>query len=151
MFPVPFKFCSYHILPIEATLRHKRLFGCPPNIRFKCESTVPGSTSRMRQDAFSSDWKGQKAPAQDFGVDLPPNTRVLPFEPGGLLSFGVGVNLKMAATRWTNWAADIGLRNDRGSPEEGCVSSVLIFESRSKVSISIVLVYKLKGRSCHSA
>lgn len=83
-----------------------------------CWAAGIDSAGTMRHDAFSSAWKASKGPEQG-SMDLPPDPRVLPFVPGGLLSFGVGVNLKMAATRWTNWAADIGLRNDRGSPEEG--------------------------------
>lgn len=75
----------------------------------------------MRRDVFSSGWKAQKRSSDGpgSGAEPPLDGRTLPFAPNGALSFGVGVNLKMAATRWTNWAADIGLRNDKGSPEEG--------------------------------
>ena len=68
---------------------------------------------------YFSGWKGRNGSGLDR--ELPLDRSTLPFALGGELTFGVGVNLKMAATRWTEWAADIGLRNDKGSPEEGCV------------------------------
>lgn len=74
----------------------------------------------MRRDAFSPGWREPRG--RDTSPDLQLDDRLMPFQPRAPLSFGVGVNLKMAATRWTNWAADIGLRNDKGSPEEGCVA-----------------------------
>ena len=70
-----------------------------------------------RRDTFSTRRNESRGLAPEG--ELPLDSRLLPFAQAGGLSFGVGVNLKMAATRWTNWAADIGLRNDRGSPEEG--------------------------------
>jgi len=47
------------------------------------------------------------------------NARLLPF-PRGALSFGAGIGLKLAVTRWANWAADVGLHNAKNGPEEGC-------------------------------
>ena len=74
-----------------------------------------------RGNMYFSGWKGRKG--SDLDRELPLNHNTLPFALGGELTFGVGVNLKMAATRWTEWAADIGLRNDKGSPEEGYASA----------------------------
>ena len=62
-------------------------------------------------------WDGRKASGLGRELNIGPD--LLPFEVAGPLSVSVGVGLKMAATRWTNWAADIGLRNDQGSKEEG--------------------------------
>ena len=62
-------------------------------------------------------WEGRKA--SGLGRELRLGADLLPFDRLGPLSFGLGVTLKMAATAWTTWASDIGLRNDSGSPEEG--------------------------------
>ena len=75
------------------------------------------SGTMSRRDTFSTRRNESRGLAPEG--ELPLDGRLLPFAQSGGLSFGVGVNLKMAATRWTNWAADVGLRNDRGSPEEG--------------------------------
>ena len=63
--------------------------------------------------AFSDDWDSMLA---DGNIALDPD--LLPF-PRGRFSFGVGVNLKMAVSRWTNWAADVGLREENMGAEEG--------------------------------
>ncbi|CAL5224103.1 g6734 [Coccomyxa viridis] len=63
--------------------------------------------------AFSDDWDSMLA---DGNIALDPE--LLPF-PRGRFSFGVGVNLKMAVSRWTNWAADVGLREENMGAEEG--------------------------------
>lgn len=47
------------------------------------------------------------------------SARLLPF-PRGALSFGAGIGLKLAVTRWANWAADVGLHNAKSGAEEGC-------------------------------
>lgn len=46
------------------------------------------------------------------------DSKLLPF-PKGPLTFGVGINLKMAVTRWTNWASDIGIKEDLKGIDEG--------------------------------
>ncbi|KAK9805120.1 hypothetical protein WJX72_000185 [[Myrmecia] bisecta] len=78
--------------------------------------------SPIRRDVFSSGWK-QQASHNAFASNsspalMPLDARLLPF-PTGPLSFGVGVNLKMAVTRWTNWATDVGIKEERRSGEEG--------------------------------
>lgn len=83
-----------------------------------------GGATLSHGNMYFSGWKGRKGSGLER--QLPLDQRTLPFVLGGELSFSVGVNLKMAATRWTDWAADIGLRNDKGSPEEGCVSLRII-------------------------
>ena len=80
-----------------------------------CAGDSGGST--LHGKMYFTGWKGKKG--SGTARELPLDQRTLPFIPGGELTFGVGVNLKMAATRWTDWASDIGLRNDKGSPEEG--------------------------------
>ncbi|KAK9839098.1 hypothetical protein WJX74_009525 [Apatococcus lobatus] len=46
------------------------------------------------------------------------DSKLLPF-PKGPLTFGVGINLKMAVTRWTNWASDIDIKEDLKGIDEG--------------------------------
>lgn len=75
-----------------------------------------GSTP-MASRMIHQQWEGRKA--SGLGRELKLGPELLPFERAGPLSFTLGVTLKMAATAWTTWAADIGLRNDSGSPEEG--------------------------------
>lgn len=53
------------------------------------------------------------------------DARLLPF-PRGALSFGVGIGLKLAVTRWTNWAADVGLRDAKSGAEEGCAFRLML-------------------------
>ena len=82
--------------------------------------------SPIRRDVFSSGWKQPAARSNAFAAaqrtSLQLDSRLMPF-PKGPLSFGVGVNLKMAVTRWTNWASDAGIKEERvGSGEEGCVA-----------------------------
>ena len=47
---------------------------------------------------------------------LPDDARIFPFTVGAV-SFGLGVNLKMAVTRWSNWSADVGLRDEKQGEE----------------------------------
>lgn len=56
-------------------------------------------------------------------VDPPLDPKLLPFSKGPL-SFGVGVNLKMAVSRWTDWAHDAGVREEKGVLE-GLVNHLL--------------------------
>ena len=77
------------------------------------------------RSSFLPAWQQDRTlgPAGSLGTEDEPalEPRLLPF-PRGRLSFGVGVNLKMAVSRWTNWAADMGLREDtKAGSEEGCV------------------------------
>ena len=60
-----------------------------------------------------------EAPAGKEGAGAVSDARLLPF-PRGALSFGVGIGLKLAVTRWANWAADAGLHSSKKSAEEGC-------------------------------
>ena len=76
-----------------------------------------GGGTLPSNNLYFSGWQGRKGSGLDR--ELPLDQGTLPFARDGELTFSVGVNLKMAATRWTEWAADIGLRNDKGSPEEG--------------------------------
>lgn len=69
--------------------------------------------SRDGHSVFSGDFESQLS---DGNISLDPD--LLPF-PRGRFSFGVGVNLKMAVSRWTNWAADVGLREENMGAEEG--------------------------------
>ena len=64
-----------------------------------------------------------EAGLSDRAVQLDPE--LLPF-PRGRFSFGVGVTLKMAVSRWTNWAADVGLREENMGAEEGCAPGVCL-------------------------
>ncbi len=66
---------------------------------------------------FTDDWDSMLS---DGNIALDPD--LLPF-PRGRFSFGVGVNLKMAVSRWTNWAADVGLREENMGAEEGYMLS----------------------------
>jgi len=65
------------------------------------------------RSSFPDDWDTMLS---DGNIALDPD--LLPF-PRGRFSFGVGVNLKMAVSRWTNWAADVGLREENMGAEEG--------------------------------
>lgn len=65
---------------------------------------------------LGGDWESALS---DGAIALDPD--LLPF-PRGRFSFGVGVNLKMAVSRWTNWAADVGLREENMGAEEGCAA-----------------------------
>jgi len=67
------------------------------------------------------------------------DARLLPF-PRGALSFGAGIGLKLAVTRWANWASDAGLRDARtGAPltgaEEGCGPGAARADQQSRVLI----------------
>eukprot|EP00884_Botryococcus_braunii_P007165 jgi/Botrbrau1/1644/Bobra.0185s0054.1 len=44
--------------------------------------------------------------------------KLLPFTPARI-SFGVGIQLKMAVARWAEWAADVGLHDDKRGTLEG--------------------------------
>ena len=76
---------------------------------------------QQNRDVFSSGWKnpGHNRNASTasttggVGVDPPLDPKLLPFSKGPL-SFGVGVNLKMAVSRWTDWALDAGVREEKG-------------------------------------
>ncbi len=74
-----------------------------------------GSDAAARDGA--SVWSGDlDSLLSDGNISLDPD--LLPF-PRGRFSFGVGVNLKMAVSRWTNWAADVGIREENMGAEEG--------------------------------
>lgn len=45
--------------------------------------------------------------------------KLLPYTPG-TISFGIGIQLKMAVARWAEWAADVGLHDDKRGTLEGC-------------------------------
>ncbi|KAL3132833.1 hypothetical protein ABBQ38_006758 [Trebouxia sp. C0009 RCD-2024] len=71
---------------------------------------------------FSSAWNKQSghqrtASSSSMPGGAPPepplDPKLLPFSKGPL-SFGVGVNLKMAVSRWTDWAHDAGVREEKG-------------------------------------
>ena len=87
------------------------------------------------RSTFSDDWDSMLS---DGNIALDPD--LLPF-PRGRFSFGVGVNLKMAVSRWTNWAADVGLREENMGAEEG-------WENLWHICISLVVC--MPGRSCAS-
>ena len=73
------------------------------------------------RDVFSSGWKqpGHTRTASTSSMtggaptEPPLDPKLLPFSKGPL-SFGVGVNLKMAVSRWTDWAHDAGIREEKG-------------------------------------
>lgn len=70
-------------------------------------------------------WSGDlESLLSDGNISLDPD--LLPF-PRGRFSFGVGVNLKMAVSRWTNWAADVGIREENMGAEEGCVPQKYLY------------------------
>ena len=96
-----------------------------------------------RRDTFSSGWNQNNAIQAER--EAPLDGRLLPFASSGPVTFGVGVNLKMAATRWTNWAADIGLRNDKGSPEEGWVALNIQLHNLARTQILKVTMH-ITGR-----
>jgi hypothetical protein len=77
-----------------------------------------GEDARDSQSVFSGDLESLLS---DGNINLDPE--LLPF-PRGQFSFGVGVNLKMAVSRWTNWAADVGLREENMGAEEGCANPI---------------------------
>ncbi|KAK9830927.1 hypothetical protein WJX81_006480 [Elliptochloris bilobata] len=58
------------------------------------------------------------ANGSEDGAGAVRDARLLPF-PRGALSFGVGIALKLAVTRWANWAVDAGLHNAKKGAEEG--------------------------------
>lgn len=73
----------------------------------------------VSRDHFSSGWRETAAGAGGSATraaDVALDPKLLPFEKGPL-SFGVGVNLKMAVSRWTDWAHDAGLREEKGTVE----------------------------------
>ena len=88
------------------------------------EQRVPAGDVGLEEGrgTFSDDWDSMLA---DGSIALDPE--LLPF-PRGRFSFGVGVNLKMAVSRWTNWAADVGLREENMGAEEGCASPLLCMQ-----------------------
>ena len=73
-----------------------------------------GAMSPVSRDVFSSGWKEPGSITRHADVALDP--RLLPFDKGPL-SFGVGVNLKMAVTKWSDWAHDAGVREEKGTLE----------------------------------
>ncbi|DBA70289.1 TPA: hypothetical protein ACH3X2_011717 [Trebouxia sp. C0005] len=82
----------------------------------------PGAMSPSSRDVFSSGWKNSghhrnastsSAAGSVAGAEAPLDPKLLPFSKGPL-SFGVGVNLKMAVSRWTDWAHDAGVREEKG-------------------------------------
>lgn len=81
-----------------------------------------GAMSPSSRDVFSSGWKNSghhrnastsSAAGGVAGAEPPLDPKLLPFSKGPL-SFGVGVNLKMAVSRWTDWAHDAGVREEKG-------------------------------------
>lgn len=48
--------------------------------------------------------------------DMDMDQRLLPFRCGPM-SFTTGVNLKLAVTRWSNWSADVGIRDEKKGDE----------------------------------
>ena len=80
-----------------------------------------GGMSPDSRDVFSSGWKqsGHHRTASTSSItggaptEPPLDPKLLPFSKGPL-SFGVGVNLKMAVSRWTDWAHDAGVREEKG-------------------------------------
>lgn len=47
------------------------------------------------------------------------DAKLLPYT-AGRISFGIGIQLKMAVARWAEWAADVGLHDDKRGTLEGC-------------------------------
>ena len=73
--------------------------------------------SRAVRQTFSGDWNHHQFD-QRLGnlADPPLDQKLMPFPRGGL-SFGIGINLKMAVSRWTNWAHDVGIKEAKGAVE----------------------------------
>lgn len=68
------------------------------------------------RDVFSRSWSevnGAGGPA--VGPDEELDYRLLPY-PEGALTFSVGAGLKMAVMKWSNWASDIGVKEESLSP-----------------------------------
>ncbi|KAL0019458.1 hypothetical protein WJX77_004963 [Trebouxia sp. C0004] len=85
------------------------------------EKLTAGDANAMSpssRDVFSSGWKNSghqrnASTSSGAGAEAPLDPKLLPFSKGPL-SFGVGVNLKMAVSRWTDWAHDAGVREEKG-------------------------------------
>eukprot|EP00891_Asterochloris_glomerata_P004843 jgi/Astpho2/4843/Aster-05779 len=90
---------------LDITLFQKLVQGDDPEI------------SRAVRQTFSGDWNHHHFD-QRLGnlADPPLDQKLMPFPRGGL-SFGIGVNLKMAVSRWTNWAHDVGIKEAKGAVE----------------------------------
>lgn len=91
-------------------------------IKETCDAGDAGEgMSPDARDVFSSAWKqsghNRTASSSSMMGSTPPepplDPKLLPFSKGPL-SFGVGVNLKMAVSRWTDWAHDAGVREEKG-------------------------------------
>ena len=89
--------------------------GCDNIVGVLLPGEMDGGDAAARDGA--SVWSGDlDSLLSDGNISLDPD--LLPF-PRGRFSFGVGVNLKMAVSRWTNWAADVGIREENMGAEEG--------------------------------
>lgn len=77
-----------------------------------------------KQNSFSPAWRGNapvsaatRTGSEELSTDdMDMDQRLLPFRCGPM-SFTTGVNLKLAVTRWSNWSADVGIRDEKKGDE----------------------------------